>query len=153
MVTVCDLDFHYFIYGPPSSGGIWKDRMVPSVQFIRHCHAYSIYDALYPLQHQLFHWIVPLRFSLRPSRSLEVRGLLVHLRLPRFSACPLRHPPENLMAINPTAIDFCIYRNTPVSVVCRFVKTFRIFVEYRGSCCVILHIVKVFFASPFLKMW
>ena len=44
---------------------------------------------------------------------------------------------------------FC---NTPVSVV-PFIKTFFYICKSGGFCRLILHIVKVFFASPFVKMW
>ena len=44
---------------------------------------------------------------------------------------------------------FC---NTPVSVV-PFIKTIFYICKSGGFCRLILHIVKVFFASPFVKMW
>ena len=42
--------------------------------------------------------------------------------------------------------------NTP-SECCPFIKTFSYICRSGGFCRLILHIVKVFFASPFVKMW
>ena len=44
------------------------------------------------------------------------------------------------------------YCNTP-SECCPFLKTFSYICSFGGFCRLTLHIVKVFFASPFVKMW
>jgi len=50
-----------------------------------------------------------------------------------------------------TSIYFWRVCNTPVSVVRK--EKYLNFVIVIQTCCMTLHIVKVFFAGPFLKMW